>query len=125
MYIFLRINKDCSVTIDASSQCAVFSCSQDPGFYLDKVEYHNGSIIATVTDSDFKRLARHNGQSFGTLPGYETNQGVVAVPTTPVAGYVFCPTARKWVLFAEPPSSSKGGKERRRGGGTTAIRRKG
>merc|ERR1719481_1740647 len=110
-------------TLPNPEQCPVYSCSQDPGFYLDKVEYHNGSIIPTCSDSDFKRKARHDGQSFGTLPGYKTNQGVMAIPTTPVAGYVFCPDAKKLVIFAEPPSSSSGGKEKRRGGGIP--RRKG
>ena len=109
-------------------QCAVFSCSQDPGFYLDKVEYHNGSIIPTYTDSDFQRLSRYNGQPFGSLPGYQTNLGVVAVPTIPVGGYVYCPDAKKWVLFAEPRSSpprySASTARRTRQGGTTLLRRR-
>ena len=82
--------------------CPIYSCSQDPGFYKEKKEYRNGSIIPTCTDSDFQRLACYNGQPFGSLPGYKTNLGVVAVPTIPVGGYVYCPDARKWVIFAQP-----------------------
>ena len=44
---------------------------------------------------NFGSLARQYGASFGTLPGYKTNLGVVAVPTTPVGGYVYFPDAKK------------------------------
>ena len=37
---------------------------------------------------------------FGTFPGYYTNQGVVAVPSTAVQGYIYCLDANKWVLAA-------------------------
>ena len=105
----------------------VFSCALDPDFYLDKVEYRNGSFIPTHTDSDFQRLTRLNGRPFGSLPGYVTNRGVVAVPTTPVAGYVFCPGTNKWVIFAEPcsPPVSAGRGTWRGGGNPIAKRRKG
>ena len=106
--------------------CAVSSCSQDPGFYQDKVEYRNGSVIPTCRDSDYVRLARHNGLPFGALPGYKTNRGVVAVPTTPVGGYVYCPDANRWVIFAEPCSSPASvGRGTRRGGATSLARRRG
>ena len=29
----------------------------------------------------------------------KTSLGVVAIPTTLVGGYVYCPDARKWVLY--------------------------
>ena len=65
-----------------------------------------------------------NGQPFGSLPGYKTNLGVVAVPTIPVGGYVYCPDAKKWVIFAEPPTSPSAGRGTRRGGGTPLTRRR-
>ena len=74
---------------------------------------------------NFGSLARQYGASFGTLPGYKTNLGVVAVPTTPVGGYVYFPDAKKWVLYAEPCSSPSAGRGTRRGGTPVARRRKG
>ena len=85
-------------------QCLVHSCSPDAEFYV----------------RDFGYLA----SPFGTLPGFETSLGIVAVPSTPVGGYVYCPDARKWVIHAENRSSASEGRERRRGDGTSFTRRK-
>ena len=105
--------------------CPVYSCSQDPEFYLEKREYRNGSVIPTVSDPEFLRKTRDNGRPFGGLPGYKTSLGVVAVPTTPVGGYVYCPDSKKWVLYAEPQSSPSAGRGTRRGGTPPARRRRG
>ena len=105
--------------------CPVYSCSQDPEFYLEKREYRNGSVIPTVSDPEFLRKTRDNGRPFGGLPGYKTSLGVVAIPTTPVGGYVYCPDAKKWVLFAEPHSPQSAGRGTRRGGTPPARRKKG
>jgi len=86
-------------------QCPVHSCSPDAEFYVH----------------DFGYLAR----PFGTLPGYKTSLGVVAVPITPVGGYVYCPNAGKWVLYAETRSSPSAGRGTRRGGTPPARRRRG
>jgi len=100
-------------------RCPVHSCSPDPAFYVEK-----GSPLYNGT-YNFGSLARQYGQSFGTLPGYKTNLGVVAIPTTPVGGYVYCQDAKKWVLYAEPYSSPSAGRGTRRGGTPPARRRRG
>jgi len=105
--------------------CPVYSCSPDPEFYQEKREYRNGSVIPTVSDPEFLSKYRQYGRSFGALPGYHTSRGVVAVPTTPVGGYVYCPDAKKWVLYAEPQSSPSAGRGTRRGGSPPARRRRG
>ena len=105
--------------LPAPERCPVYSCSPDPAFYVEK-----SSPLYNGTDN-FGSLARQYGQSFGTLPGYKTNLGVVAVPTTPVGGYVYCPDAKKWVLYAEPRSSpSSAGRGTRRGGAMSLTRRR-
>ena len=102
--------------------CPVHSCSQDPQFYQEKREYRNGSVIPTITKPEFLRTDR---EPFGTLRGYKTNLGVVAVPTTPVGGYVFCPEVKKWVIHAEPCSSPASvGRGTRRGGAMSLTRRR-
>ena len=73
--------------------CPVHSCSQDPSFYQEEREYRFGSL--EVSDSKFVNLTRQCGRPFGGLPGYLTSRGVVAIPTTPVGGYVYCPDAKK------------------------------
>ena len=60
-----------------------------------------------MNDPEFLRKTCDNGLPFGSLPGYQTNLGVVAVPTIPMGGYVYCPVAKKWFLFVDPqPQSS-------------------
>ena len=105
--------------------CPVYSCSKDPDFYQERREYRNGSVVPTVTEPEFLRKARDNGRPFGSLPGYKTSLGVVAIPTTPVGGYVYCPDARKWVIFAEAKSPPSTGRGTRRGGATSHARRRG
>ena len=91
---------------------AVQSCSQDPDFYQDQKDF----------PCTFKRWAP---SSFGTLPGFKTSLGIVAVPAKHVSGYVYCPDARKWVIYAEPRSSAPASRGRRKGGtGTSLIRRR-
>merc|ERR1719431_2164052 len=105
--------------------CPVYSRSQDPEFYQEKREYWHGSKIPTVRDSEFLSLSRQYGRPFGGLPGYRTSLGVVAIPTTPVGGYVYSPEVKKWVLYAEPQSSPSAGRGTRRGGTPPARRRRG
>ena len=90
--------------------CAVHSCSQDPEFYKD-----------SDIPSTFKRWAPH---SFGTLPGFKTSLGIVAVPSEPVGGYVYSPTERKWVIHAKPPSLASADRRMRRGGRCCFTRKK-
>ena len=94
-------------------QCPIHSCSPDPKFYVDK------ESPSFQCNYNFDYGASQYGKPFGALPGYLTNLGVVPVPSTPVGGYVFCPDAKKWVLFATT------GRGIRREGPPPARRRKG
>ena len=105
--------------LPAPERCPVYSCSPDPAFYVEK-----SSPLYNGTDN-FGSLARQYGHSFGTLAGYKTNLGVVAVPTTPVGGYVYCPEVKKWVIHAEHRSSpASAGRGTRRGGAMPLTRRR-
>ena len=99
--------------------CPVQSCSPDPVFYVDR------DSPSFRCNFNFDYVASQNGRPFGSLPGYETSLGVVAIPTTPVGGYVYCPDAKKWVLYAEPHSSPSAGRGTRKGGTPPVRRRKG
>jgi len=100
-------------------QCPVHSCSPDPVFYVDR---DNPSFRCNF---NFEYVASQNGRPFGSLLGYKTSLGVVAIPTTPVGGCVYCPDAKKWVLYAEAYSSPSAGRGTRRGGTPPARRRRG
>ena len=99
--------------------CPIQSCSPDPVFYVDR------DSPSFRCNFNFAYVASQNGRPFGALPGYATSLGVVAVPTTPVGGYVYCPDAKKWVLYAEPHSAPSAGRGTRTGGTPPARRRRG
>ena len=100
-------------------QCPIHSCSSDPVFYVDR------ESPSFQCNFNFDYLASQNGRPFGALPGFKTNLGTVAIPSTPVGGYVYCPDARKWVIFAEARSPPSTGRGTRRGGATSLARRRG
>ena len=79
----------------------------------------------SCSNFNFDYLASKYGKPFWALPGFKTNFGVVPIPSTPVGGYVYCPDARKWVIFAEARSPPSTGRGTRRGGATSLARRRG
>ena len=99
-------------------QCPIHSCSPDPEFYLDRNDpsFH--------CNYNFDYLASQNGRPFGALPGYKTSLGIVAVPSTPVGGYVYCQEVKKWVIHAAPRSSASAGRGTLRGGAMSLTRRR-
>ena len=94
-------------------QFPVLSVSKDPTVYQMKP-------TGWSTNKEYSIFTESN--PFGTLPGYQSNQGVVAVPSTPVMGYLYSSTFNKWVLAASTTrgpegirSTSTSGREGRRG----------
>ena len=89
--------------------CPLYSCSQDPSFYEDHII---GCINPYFKDSGIQtKFLQRN--PFGSLPGFVTNLGVVAVPEAPVGGYVYCPDAKRWMIHAAIPSTEGGGRSSR------------
>ena len=80
----------------------ILSASADPKFYQMEMEDTHGIK---------RNIFRQTGKPFGTLPGYETNLGVAAIPTLPVGGYVYSTETErpKWVLYATRGGTSPGG----------------
>ena len=51
---------------------------------------------------DLHPIPGNSGRTpFGTLPGYRTSLGVVSPPSSPVGGYVYCPTSEKWIVLVK------------------------
>ena len=83
-------------SLPSPKQFPILSASADPKFYQ--------------TDMELKlNIFRQSDSPFGTLPGYETNLGVAAIPTLPVGGYVYSTERQKWVLHATRGGTSPGG----------------
>ena len=75
-------------------ECTVYGCSVNPKTYEN-----DGS---TPWSAAFYRT-----NPFGTLLGYRTTEGVIAVPKVPVGGYVYCTEVRQWILDASPPRGAR------------------
>ena len=89
--------------------CPLYSCSQDPSFYEDHII---GCVNPSFKDSAIQTKFLQK-IPFGSLPGFVTNLGVVAVPEAPVGGYVYCPDAKRWMIYATIPSTEGGGRSSR------------
>jgi len=105
--------------LPSPEQCPIHSCSPDPEFYLDRDD------PSFRCNYNYDYLASQNGRPFGALPGFKINLGVIPIPSIPVGGYVYCPDARKWVIFAQPRSPASTGRGTRREGATSLDRRRG
>ena len=66
----------------------VLACSPDPTFY-GKCSVHTGQS-PPYCGGNCKTLFEHPLRSpFGSLPGFSTSLGIVAVPKDPIGGYVY------------------------------------
>ena len=90
--------------------CIQYSCSEDPDFYKEKTDCFH-----------MRYNLFHKQNPFGTLLGYRTTEGVIAVPTVPVGGYVYCTEVRQWILYASQATDGKGSRR----GGFPHFRKKG
>ena len=87
-------------TLPNPVQCPILGVSQDPDFYMEK----KGGWGA---GSNYNLHSVKN--PFSSLPGYQTSRGVVAVPTTPVGGWLYSMELGNWVLHACPPGNRRRG----------------
>ena len=82
----------------------VSGCPQHPEVYPEAPN-PKGRIKVCITNKDCS-LPGCSGcavaatQPFGSLPGFKTNLGIVAVPSCPVGGYIY--TEEGWILYAAP-----------------------
>ena len=81
----------------------VHSCSQDPKFYAECFRSDSHNIYYACGSTPCKPKF-DTTFPFGSLPGFETNLGIVAVPQAPIGGYIYaggCGTNTTWQLYAE------------------------
>ena len=82
----------------------VYSCSPDPKFYTDchlvrHLDNHQG-----CSGGCKPLFGMANVSPFGSLPGFETNLGIVSIPQAPIGGYIYkrgTGDETTWQLYAE------------------------
>ena len=95
------VNKRFISNIPSPSPQPVHSCSQDEAIYHDKTYFEAGGTRQVVKATFTKP------NPFGTIPGYLTNQGVIAVPLdNSFHGYTWI-EKEGWVLDAKYPLQKK------------------
>jgi len=99
------------VGLPKPSQLPILSCSPDPALSMPKP---NTGIV-----DSWERPSC----PFGTMLGYLTTMGPVAMPTVSVNGYSWCQDVQAWRISASPPSRRRRGG--RRGGDRRLLRRGG
>jgi hypothetical protein len=79
---------------------SVQGCSQEPSFYTKTEQDYMSSYNRKVLSWEKQR------HPFGSLFGFGTNMGVVAVPSQSLYGYSCCPDSGIWMIDATPTSSA-------------------
>ena len=101
------VNKRFLSNIPSPTQCPILSCSEDEAVYNDKTYFEAGGTRQVVKATFGKP------NPFGTIPGYQTNHGVIPVPQDNLFhGYTWV-EKEGWVLLSKFPSQKKPMRRRR------------
>ena len=97
---FSKVNVRNMSNIPKPVNYPILGVSNDPDFYtkIVKTDYFDYYGNQRTFESSFKMKA-----PFGSLYGYQTNEGIVPVPTNPVNGHVWSHQLHNWVLHAVHP----------------------
>jgi len=76
-------------------RCSLRSCAQDPDFYSKTKDVH--ACSRRVDNKPVFDCAA----PFGSLYGFWTSKGIVALPDIPVHGYICCQEMGDWIIAAE------------------------
>jgi len=91
-----RLNPNMKRNLPVPDQFALHGCAQSPEFYISTldIEHYGGQTLDT-------KLVFETGKPFGSLYGFRTSQGVLALPDEAVHGYHCCPETGTWIIAAE------------------------
>ena len=97
---FSKVNVRNMTNVPKPTSFPIHGVSNDPDFYTKvvKTDYYDYYGTQRTYESNFKMKA-----PFGSIYGYQTNEGIVPVPTIPVNGHVWSDHLHDWVLHAVPP----------------------
>ena len=97
---FSKVNVRNLANIPKPTSYPIHGVSNDPDFYtkIVKTDYFDYYGNQRTFESNFKMKA-----PFGSLYGYQTNEGIVPVPITPVNGHVWSDHLHDWILHAVYP----------------------
>ena len=85
-----------TVCLPPEASTTTYSSSCTPGFFNAITRNEEGRIVLNKAYKPLESIT----SPFGTAAGFETNLGIVALPTSPVGGYVY--TERGWKLHTKP-----------------------
>ena len=92
-----KVNPGALKRLPVPTKFPVHSVSQDLGFYITKKCVCPNSYGCKCPPEFYRP------NPFGSLLGYQTNLGVIKVPTQPMYGHIWDQTTSSWVLHAELP----------------------
>ena len=108
---FTKVKPHLHRNLPKPSLCPVYGCSEDSKVYTDchrsfKLGYHPRSTADVRYCSGGCKTTFDNPDHppFGSLPGFQTNLGIVPVPQDPIGGYVYkggTGDATTWQLHAD------------------------
>jgi len=90
-----RLNTKQKRNLPTPVRCSLLGCAQDPDFYSKTKDVH-ACGRRVDTKPVFECAA-----PFGSLYGFWTSKGVVALPDMPVHGYICCQETGDWIIAAE------------------------
>ena len=92
---WMRLNTNMYRNLPVPSPCPIHGCAEDPKLYTaTKDVFARGRLVDT-------KPVFESAAPFGSLYGFHTSMGVVAVPDIPIHGYLCCPESGIWVISAE------------------------
>ena len=106
------VNKSMLNRLPDVIKAPIHSCSEDEKFYTKVVcQFYATKYVQTPTPQTQHQVPN----PFGSLPGIETDLGIIPPPTEAIYGYVY--SDGKWRVKAENPSVPDPGGGRGRGRG--------
>ena len=99
-----KINRHTIKNLPQPKLFPIIGCPQHPEVYPDAPN-PDGRIRVCSTHKDCslpgcKHETPIGGHPFGSHFGFETNLGIVSMPTCPIGGYIF--TEEGWKIYAAP-----------------------
>ena len=100
-----KINSYTKRNLPKAELLPVYGCPQYPDTYPDAPNPEGRIVVCSTTKDCSLPGCSHKtpikGHPFGSLFGYKTNLGVVALPSTPVGGYIYIED-EGWILHGTP-----------------------
>ena len=100
-----KVNSYSKKNLPKAEGFPILGCPHHPDYYPDAPNPEGRIAICRGTKDCWLPGCSHEtpirDRPFGSLPGFLTNLGIVAMPSKPVGGYIYT-EEEGWVLYATP-----------------------